>query len=147
MQFKLLSDTDNLRIFVVVLDAEEEAMSTITEFVRSHEITAASISGIGAFSKTTLGFFDLHRQEYEHTEIVEQCEVLSLLGDCALDEKGVPGLHLHTVLGTRSCDAKGGHLLRAIVRPTLEVIISETSATMRRKFRPEFGIPLLDPNK
>ncbi|MBC2887488.1 DNA-binding protein [Ochrobactrum sp. CM-21-5] len=147
MQFKLLAETEDQRVFVAILAAEEEVIGAITKFVREQEITAASISAIGAFRGAMLGFFDLERQEYEHIPVEEQCEVLSLLGDCALDDKGRSGVHLHAVLGMRSGEARGGHLIEAFVRPTLEVILTENASTMRRTFHPEFGIALIDPAK
>ncbi|MGB5840686.1 PPC domain-containing DNA-binding protein [Brucella anthropi] len=105
------------------------------------------MTAIGAFRRATLGFFDLERQDYHRIELDEQCEVLSLLGDCALGEEGSPILHLHVVLGMRNGEAKGGHLIEALVRPTLEVMIKENTSTMVRTYRPEFGIALIDPRK
>ena len=39
---------------------------------------------------------------------------------------------------------RGGHMLQAIVRPTLEVMLKETPSEMRRKKRPELGLALID---
>ncbi|ELT50392.1 DNA-binding protein [Brucella intermedia] len=147
MQFKVLGEGEGQRTFIVVLPREEAVVATLERFVREQALTAASLSGIGAFSQATLGFFDLERQDYHRIEINEQCEVLSLLGDCALDEQGRPGLHLHVVVGMRSGEAKGGHLIEATVRPTLEVIIKENASTMMRTYRPELGLALIDPKK
>ncbi|NKC23456.1 DNA-binding protein [Ochrobactrum oryzae] len=147
MQFKLLGEGAGQRIFVVILVPEEAVVATLTRFVREQDLTAASVTAIGAFRRATLGFFDLEQQDYHRIELDEQCEVLSLLGDCALDEEGNPSLHLHVVLGMRNGEAKGGHLIEALVRPTLEVIIKENTSTMVRTYRPEFGIALIDPRK
>ncbi|MCH4543210.1 PPC domain-containing DNA-binding protein [Ochrobactrum sp. A-1] len=147
MQFKLLGEGAGQRIFVVILVPEEAVVATLTRFVREQDLTAASVTAIGAFRRATLGFFDLEQQDYHRIELDEQCEVLSLLGDCALDEEGSPSLHLHVVLGMRNGEAKGGHLIEALVQPTLEVIIKENTSTMVRTYRPEFGIALIDPLK
>ncbi|MGH6774049.1 MULTISPECIES: PPC domain-containing DNA-binding protein [Brucella] len=147
MQFKLLGEGAGQRIFVVILVPEEAVVATLTRFVREQDLTAASVTAIGAFRRATLGFFDLEQQDYHRIELDEQCEVLSLLGDCALDEEASPNLHLHVVLGMRNGEAKGGHLIEALVRPTLEVIIKENTSTMVRTYRPEFGIALIDPRK
>jgi hypothetical protein len=40
--------------------------------------------------------------------------------------------------------AHGGHLLEAYVRPTLEVVVVESSRHLRRKMRGERGLALLD---
>jgi hypothetical protein len=38
----------------------------------------------------------------------------------------------------------GGHLLKATVRPTLEVILVEAPAHLRRRKRADLGIALID---
>jgi len=77
--------------------------------------------------------------------VAEQCEGLSLLGDIATGDDGKPSLHLHAVLGLRDGTTRGGHFLKGLVRPTLEVTIVETPAHLRRRKRPELGIALIDP--
>ncbi len=42
-------------------------------------------------------------------------------------------------------DDRGGHLLEGIVRPTLEVMLTESPAHLRRRHDPRFGIALIDP--
>ena len=56
----------------------------------------------------------------------EQVEVVSLIGDVALGPDDRPSLHLHVVLGRSDGSAMGGHLLEAQVRPTLEVVLTES---------------------
>jgi len=68
---------------------------------------------------------------------------LSLIGDIALGENG-PVVHAHVVVGTATGDARGGHLLERYVRPTLEVLVTESPGHLRRRFAPEFGIALID---
>lgn len=67
-----------------------------------------------------------------------------MVGDIAIDDNGAPGLHLHAVLGVSDGSTRGGHLLQAIVRPTLEVMVKETPIDIRRKERPELGLALID---
>jgi predicted DNA-binding protein with PD1-like motif len=72
-------------------------------------------------------------------------EVLSLLGDVTLDE-GKPKLHAHVVIGKADASAHGGHLVEGFVRPTLEVVMTETPSYLRRRFDSDFGLPLIDPS-
>src|SRR6185312_1798558 len=102
------------------------------------------LTAIGAFERATVGWFDLKRRAYHPIAIEEQCEALSLIGDIALGDDGQPSLHAHAVLGLRDGSTRGGHLLKAIVRPTLEVTLVETPAPLRRRRRPELGIALID---
>jgi predicted DNA-binding protein with PD1-like motif len=56
---------------------------------------------------------------------------------------GEPKIHAHVVVGRRDGTALGGHLLDARVRPTLEVVLVETPATLRRTIDKTTGLPLL----
>jgi len=132
------------RTFVLVLDPGDEALGSITQFALENELHAASFTAIGAFERATVGWFDLKRRAYHPIAIEEQCEALSLIGDIALGDDGQPSLHAHAVLGLRDGSTRGGHLLKAIVRPTLEVTLVETPAPLRRRRRPELGIALID---
>ena len=73
----------------------------------------------------------------------EQCEVLSRIGDIASGDDG-PGLHVHVVLGLADGTTRGGHLLEGRVFPTLEVVVTETPAELRKVARPDLGIALID---
>jgi len=108
--------------YAVVLDTGDEVISELGKFVREHEVEAASLTAIGAFSRAVLGYFQWETKEYKKIHVGEQVEVLSLLGDVAVGDQG-PTLHLHAVLGKSDGSVVGGHLIEAYVRPTLEVIL------------------------
>jgi predicted DNA-binding protein with PD1-like motif len=142
MRSQLIND-DQARTFALVFATGDEVIETLTAFARAHEIDAASFTGLGAFSEARLGFFDLDRKDYRPIAIAEQVEVLSLVGNVALDQ-GEPKIHAHVVVGTRDGAARGGHLLSARVRPTLEVVLVEAPAHLRRRHDSATGLPLLD---
>jgi predicted DNA-binding protein with PD1-like motif len=144
MNFEKVGEQGGIRRFVVVLDSGEEAFETLTRFAREQGLSGASITAIGAFQKATVGWFDLPAKTYREIPVDEQSEVLSLLGDIARDEKDEPSLHLHAVLGLSDGSTKGGHFMKGIVRPTLEVTITEAPAELCRRKRPELGIALID---
>ncbi len=131
------------RIFVLILDQGEEAFKTISDFANRERIDGASVTAIGAFSEAKVGWFDLGARQYKPIAINEQSEVLSLMGDVAQGDDGKASLHLHAVLGLQDGSLKGGHFLAGTVRPTLEVIITETIEHLRRKKRPDLGIALI----
>jgi uncharacterized protein len=144
MQFKLVADSAGERTFVLVLDPGDEAFATITGFALKEGLSAASLTALGAFSRATVGWFDLAAKRYRKIPVEQQCEVLSALGDIALGDDGKPSLHMHVVLGLSDGSTRGGHLLDGIVEPTLEVTLVETPAHLRRRNRPEFGLALID---
>ncbi|QIO32408.1 PPC domain-containing DNA-binding protein [Bradyrhizobium sp. 1(2017)] len=129
---------------VIILDSGEEAFATLTKFANDAGITAASLTAIGAFERATVGWFDFEKKTYKKIEIAEQCEVLSAIGDIAVGDDGKASLHVHVVLGLANGTTRGGHLLEAKVRPTLEVVVADTPAHLRRKKKPELGIALID---
>lgn len=144
MKSKMVGKSADSRAFVLILDAGEEAFGGITDFAKRENLLGASLTALGAFERATVGWFDVVKKEYRKIEIAEQCEALSLIGDIAIDDGGRPSLHLHAVLGLSDGSTRGGHMLQAIVRPTLEVMLKETPSEMRRKKHPELGIALID---
>jgi predicted DNA-binding protein with PD1-like motif len=144
MRSKLVWQDAGLRTFILVLQAGEEAFKAITDFAADRHIEAASLTALGAFEQAKVGWFDLATKAYKPIVIAEQCEALSLIGDVALGDDDAPSVHVHAVLGLSDGSTRGGHLLEATVRPTLEVTLVETPAHLRRRKRPDLGIALID---
>lgn len=145
MKARLAWEQDGERVYVLVLAPGEEALAVLGAFAAENRLSGASLSAIGAFARATVGWFDLEARTYRPIDVSEQCEALSLLGDIAQGDDGKPSLHIHAVLGLRNGSTRGGHLLNGVVRPTLEVTITETPAHLRRRKHPDLGIALIDP--
>jgi predicted DNA-binding protein with PD1-like motif len=144
MKSELLSESETERIFVLILDNEEEAFGTIQDFCAQEGISAATVTAIGAFAGAMVGWFDFQSRTYREIPVAEQCEVLSLIGDVAVGDDGKASLHLHAVLGLSDGSTKGGHFLKGTVHPTLEVVLREAPAHLRRRKRKDLGIALID---
>lgn len=142
MQSKLLHNADGQRTFAVILATGDEVMACLKDFVTRERITAAQISAIGALSDVVLEYFDWEKKDYMKIPLREQVEVASLLGDVA-EADGKPAIHLHIVVGRRDGSAMAGHLGEAHVRPTLEVILTESPAHLRKRHDPESGLALI----
>lgn len=143
MNARMLHSGGDHRMFVLVFDSGDEVSETLLEWARTHGVAAASFTGIGAFARATVGYFDVDRREYLRIPIDEQVEVLSLTGNIARAGHG-PRLHAHVVLGRRDGSACGGHLLDARVRPTLELVLLESPPHLQRRHDPATGLALLD---
>lgn len=141
MRTKILNDAAE-RTWALVFDTGEEPVGLLTRFAEEHRIGAARFTAIGAFSETVVGYFDWERKDYLRIPIREQVEVLALVGDVALSENK-PKLHAHVVLGKRNGSAHGGHLLEARVRPTLEVVLTESATWLARRHDPQSGLALI----
>ncbi len=137
-------NTREPRSFVVVLDSGDSVTDTLVAFAQRCDVRAAAVTAFGGFEATTLGFFDLAEKDYVRTPVDEQTEVLSMVGDIGRDSDGELALHAHVVLGLRDGTTRGGHLLAATVRPTLEVMVTESLTELRRRYRADLGLTLLD---
>jgi predicted DNA-binding protein with PD1-like motif len=145
MQHKLLHEASGQRTFVVVLETGEEIVASLQKFAIHENIHTANFTAIGALSDAVLLYFDWEKKEYQKNGVREQVEVASLIGDVADDSEGKPALHIHIVLGTRDGSAKAGHLGEGHVRPTLEVIVTENPAHLRKIKDSETGLALIRP--
>jgi uncharacterized protein len=143
MKAALLNEHGGLRTFALVLGTGDEAMAALASFAAGEQLRAAQFTAIGAFSRVVVAYFDWSTKQYRNIAIGEQVEVLSLIGDITL-ENGKRKVHAHAVVGKADATAHGGHLVEGLVRPTLEVVLTETPAHLRRRFDPQSGLALID---
>lgn len=142
MQYRKIGDAEETT-YVVVMDEGDDAMAELSSFAREQELGAAQLTAVGAFTRAVLGWYDREAQEYRRNHVEQQCEVLSLVGDVALKD-GSPTVHAHCVVGLSDGSTRGGHLLEGHVWPTLEVVVRESPAQLRKTMRPEVGLALID---
>lgn len=145
MRSKLLHEANGERTFAVILETGDEIVSSLDTFADENGLEAATFKAIGALSEANLAYFDWDRKEYLPIPVGEQVEVASLTGDIATGPDGKPAIHVHAVLGKRDGSAIAGHLKSGTVRPTLEIVLTETPGHLRKRFDPSIGIALIDP--
>lgn len=143
MKTKLLHDDKGRKTFAIVFDKNDEVRDRLLEFANLHHFADAHLTGIGAFSEVTLGFFDPRQKEYRKIPINEQVEVLSFTGNI-VQKDGKPRLHAHVVVGKSDGTAHGGHFLGGKVWPTLEMILSEMPVHLRRRDDEATGLALIE---
>jgi predicted DNA-binding protein with PD1-like motif len=143
MRAKILHAVRRARTIALVFETGDDPMEGLLDFAKREKLAAGHFTAIGAFEEATLGYFDWPRRDYIQIPVREQVEVLSLVGDIAL-EGHTPRVHAHVVLGKRDGTAHGGHLLSARVRPTLEVILIQPPGHLRRRFDAGSNLALID---
>ena len=144
MKVQLISDGPGAKQYAVIFSTGDEAYSGLLEFAEKYHVTSGHFTAIGALSGATLAWFDPQRKMYCENPINEQLEVASMVGDFAL-YKGKPALHTHMVVGHRDGTASGGHVLQAIVSPTLEVFVTVDPVPLQKKYDPATDLTLIDP--
>jgi hypothetical protein len=142
MKAQLIFEQRGEKTFAIVFEKGDEAVHGLLEFAQQQKITAAHFTAIGAFKDVTLGYFKQELKDYKKIPLPEQVEVLSLVGNIAV-QKGKPKVHAHVVVGKSDGTAHGGHLLEAHVWPTLEVMLVESPAHLQRQTDKETGLPLI----
>ncbi len=144
MKSKLLNDHGGQRTFALIFDKGDEAIAGLKQFAAQEQLGGSQITAIGAFQDANLGYFDWEQKEYKKIPVHEQVEVLSLIGDIAIND-GKPSVHAHVVVGRSDGSTMGGHLIEGHVRPTLEVIITESPQHLQKRTDPETGLALIRP--
>ncbi len=131
--------------WVVVLETGDEAMDCLKRFADEEGLDSATFTAIGAFQRATLAYFDWEQREYLPVPVDEQVEVASLTGDIVLGPDGETVVHTHAVLGRRDGSAMAGHLKDGHVRPTLELVLTETPGALRKQLDAASGLALIRP--
>jgi hypothetical protein len=130
-------------VFALIFETGDEIASLLQRFAKDQRLGGSSFKAIGALSYAKLGWFNWEKKKYEPACILdEQVELLSLIGDVAL-KNGEPQVHAHAIVGRCDGTAHGGHLIEARVRPTCELILTESPSHLRKKVDPEIGIALI----
>ncbi|HEY9553382.1 PPC domain-containing DNA-binding protein [Allosphingosinicella sp.] len=143
MHSKIIHNTSGLRTIAAIFEAGDEVMSGLRELSRREKIRGAQITGIGAFSDALLAYFDWDEKDYREIPVDDQVEVASLTGDIGVNPDNSPAIHIHIVLGRRDGSAVAGHLVKAHVRPTLELILTDSPEHLCRRKDPESGLNLI----
>ncbi|PRX43710.1 hypothetical protein B0I33_114171 [Prauserella shujinwangii] len=131
------------RTHAVVLDTGDSVLDELTAFAAEQDLGTAAFTAIGAFQAVTLGFYDLDERRYLEIPVDEQVEVLTMAGDIVGGGDGHQ-IHAHVVVGRRDGTTRGGHLLSATVRPTLEVMVTESPAELTRRYDERSGLALIE---
>jgi len=131
------------KTFILVFDTGDELSKGLRDFANQEQLSAASFTAVGALSSLRLGWFSWDSKNYEPSVTLdEQVELLSIIGDIALKD-GTPVVHAHAVIGKKDGTAHGGHLLEAHVRPTCDVILTESPIHLHKQIDPQSGLALI----
>jgi hypothetical protein len=136
---------DNPKTYAVIFETGDEISSGLSQFASEQKLAGSSFKAIGALSSVKLAWLNWKTKKYEPSVVLdEQVELVSLIGDIALKD-GKPQVHAHVIVAKSDGTAHGGHLLEAHVRPTCEVVLTESPKHLRKQMDPESGLALIRP--
>ena len=142
--FKVVKDTPEEKVYVIVFLKGDELLSGLTDFAIANHVGDAHFTGIGAVSDATLAWLDLPTKLYHAIPVREQVEVLALTGDIAMFA-GKPVVHMHAVLGRHDGSTVGGHVFELNVNPTVEVFLTANTSALTKRPDDASGMKLIDP--
>lgn len=137
MEYRRFEDTIIARI-----DKGEEILEKIKEIALEEKIELASIHALGAICDFTVGVFKTEEKEYIASDFKGNFEIVSLTGTITtMDDEFYS--HIHMSAGNEKGEVFGGHLNRAIVSATCEMVINIVNGKVNRYFDQEVGLNLL----
>lgn len=137
MEYKRFENT-----IVARIDKGEEILEKIKEIALSENIKLANINALGATNDFTVGVFKTEEKKYYANEFKGDFEIVSLTGTInTMNDEFYT--HIHMSAGNDKGEVFGGHLNRAIVSATCEMVINIIDGKADRDFDKEIGLNLL----
>ncbi|MFQ5700906.1 MAG: PPC domain-containing DNA-binding protein [Acidobacteriota bacterium] len=130
-------------IIVVRLPVGEEVTQSLCDIARRERFPGAVLAALGAVNDTTLALYDPATREYRRTRFREDLEIASMVGNLAWmgDE---PVVHAHGVFSRVDCTTVAGHVMRAVVSVTVELMLTVLKERIERRPDEKVGLNLLD---
>ena len=128
---------------VARIDKGEEILEQIKEIALKENIKLASVSALGATNNFTVGVFKTGEKKYYSNEFKGDFEIVSLIGTINT-MNGEFYTHIHMSAGNDKGEVFGGHLNRAIISATCEMVIQIIDGRVDRKLNEEIGLNLFE---
>ena len=126
MEYKRFGDTIFVRI-----DRGEEILEQVKAVALAENIKLATVNALGAIDDFTIGVYNVPEKRYYAKDYSGVWEIVSLMGTITTmnDE-----FYAHLHMGASDIDGRsvGGHLNRAIISATCELVIREVEGRVDR---------------
>ena len=137
MEYRIFGETIVLR-----LEKGEEVIESIKNLCEKEDIKAGSISGLGASNHIVVGLFKVDEKKYFSNTFEEDFEITNLTGNISR-MNGEVYLHIHGTFASIEGNCIGGHLNKAVISATSEIIITKINGDIGRSFSEEIGLNLI----
>jgi hypothetical protein len=129
-------------IIIARIDKGEEILEKVKEIAIKENIKLANINALGATNDFTVGVFKTNEKKYYANNFQGDFEIVSLTGTInTMNDEFYS--HLHMSSGNEKGEVFGGHLNRAIVSATCEMIINIIDGRVDRYFDEDIGLNLM----
>ena len=126
---------------VARIDRGEEILAAVREIAGAEHIQLASVSALGATNDFTVGVYNVDEKQYHANDFKGNFEIVSLTG--TIDTMGGDFYcHLHMSAGDDQGRVFGGHLNRAVISATCEMVVTLLPGTVDRVRSEDIGLNL-----
>ena len=122
-------------------DRGEEILECLKQVALKESIKLASVSALGAVDDFTVGVYKVDEKKYYSNHFEGAFEIVSLTGTIST-MNGAYYAHLHMSAGNDKGEVFGGHLNRAVISATCEMVIDVIDGVVERRADPEVGLNL-----
>lgn len=129
------------KTIVVRIDRGEEILDKIRELAIAENIKLASVTALGATNDFIVGVFNTAEKKYYANEFKGAFEIVSLTGTINTMD-GQFYTHIHMSAGNDRGEVFGGHLNRAVVSATCEMIVTVIDGEVDRYRDDDVGLNL-----
>jgi predicted DNA-binding protein with PD1-like motif len=138
MEYRRFNNT-----IVARIDKGEEILDKIKEIALKEDIKLANINALGATNEFVVGVFKVDEKKYYSNEFKGNYEIVSLTGTINTMD-GEFYTHIHMSAGNDKGEVFGGHLNKAIVSATVEMVINIIDGIVDRYHDDEIGLNLFN---
>ena len=121
------------------IDKGEEILEMLEVIARKENIKLAAVSALGATNDITVGVFHTDEKKYYANHFMGDMEIVSLTGTVST-MNGEYYAHIHMSAGDANGHVVGGHLNKALISATCEMVIDIIDGSVDRAFNEEVGL-------
>ena len=126
---------------LVRIDKDEEILEKVKELALKEKIRLAAVQALGATNSFTVGVYNVAEKKYYANTFSGSFEIVSLTGTINT-MNGEFYTHLHMSAGNDKGEVFGGHLNRAVVSATCEMVVDVLDGTVDHAYDPVTGLNL-----
>ena len=126
-------------VIVARIDKDEEILEQLRVIAIKENIKLASVQALGAINDFTVGVYKTDEKKYSAGGGGGYYEITSLTGTINTMD-GEYYAHLHLSAGDEKGEVFGGHLNRAVVSATCELVITVIDGKVDRVYDEETGL-------